>query len=235
MKKNYSVFTIQYSLKTFALCSLLFALPGCTQWAQRNQEQNQTVQVVDQLIVDENSVPIFPKKAVLTTDTARRFALDLPKRCKVDWDNQSVLSVLPEEPVEVVRLNKGDVLPEFAVKDYDFEKLTTKQVLDKLLDGTNIAVIEDESLPDKITGSIKSANLSDAVDLISRMGHAYYSYDDAAHELHLTSTASFLMKMPKDQDMIMALVDAMHGEDLRNLLVNWEDKTLQFDGNYRCV
>ncbi len=220
-------------LAIFAVCTVGFVISGCTQWAQKNQAAVETVQVVDNLVVDENSVPIFPKKAALTTDTARRFALDLPKRCRVDWDNQSVLSVVPSQPIEIVRLDAGDKLPNFEVKDYEFEKLTVKEALEKLLEGTNVVVIEDESLPEKITGSIKSGNLSEAADLISRMGKAYYSYDDSARELHLMHRAKWLMKMPKDQDMIMALIDAMHGSDLRNLLVNWEDKTLEFEGNYQ--
>ncbi|MBQ9540189.1 MAG: hypothetical protein IJU89_02080, partial [Alphaproteobacteria bacterium] len=33
-----------------------------------------TVTVVENMVVDERSVPIFPKKAALTTDTAQRFS-----------------------------------------------------------------------------------------------------------------------------------------------------------------
>lgn len=191
------------------------------------------VTVVENLVIDERSVPIFPRKAALTTDTARRFALDLPKRCTVDWDNQRVLSVLPEERVEMTQLDKGDPLPEFAVENYSFEKLTVRDALEKLLAGTNIRVIEDENIPDKITGTIKSGELADAVDLLVRMGKAYYSYDDATRDLHIGRRAQFLMKMPKDQMIIMALIDAMRGMGIGNLMVNWEDKTLAFEGNYQ--
>ena len=58
------------------------------------QELFDTVTVVNQLVIDENSVPIFPKKAALTTDAARHFSVELPMRCEVDWDNQSVVTVL---------------------------------------------------------------------------------------------------------------------------------------------
>ncbi|MDE6478582.1 MAG: hypothetical protein K2L94_05055, partial [Alphaproteobacteria bacterium] len=116
---------------------------GCAELQRDEEPQYDVVTVVDQLVIDENSVPIFPKKAALTTDTARRFAIDLPKRCKVDWNNQSVVSVVPEEKIEIVRLGTGDPLPDLQVSDYDFTKLTVKQALDKLLDGTDIAVVED--------------------------------------------------------------------------------------------
>ncbi len=191
------------------------------------------VTVVDNLIIDENSVPIFPKKAALTTDTARRFSIELPKRCKVDWNNQSVLSVVPEEKIEIVRLDAGDALPDLNVSDYEFKSLTVKQALDKLLDGTDIAVIEDEELVEKITGSIQSGNLSDAVALMAKMGRAYFYYDAAAAELHLTHRAKWMIKMPRNETIIMAMLDAMHGADMRNLLVNWQDKTLVFEGNYQ--
>lgn len=205
---------------------------GCT---QSNQEvpQYDTVTVVDNLVIDENSVPIFPKKAALTTDTARRFSIELPKRCRVDWNNQNVISVVPEEKIEIVRLNMGDNLPDLNVSDYEFKELTVKQALDKLLDGTDIAVVEDEELIEKISGSISSGNLSDAVELMAKMGRAYYTYDADAGEIHLSHRAKWLIKMPQNESIIMALLDAMHGADMRNLLVDWQDKTVVFEGNYQ--
>ncbi|MDR2413311.1 MAG: hypothetical protein LBD50_03840 [Rickettsiales bacterium] len=211
----------------------LLAIFGCQQYAQRGQQQYDTVNVVENYVIDENSVPIFPKKAALTTDTARRFSIELPKRCKVDWNNQNILSIVPEEKVEIVRLDTGDPLPSFDVSDYEFTKLTVKETLDKLLDGTDISVVEDEDLPEKITGSIQSGSLADSVDLIAKLGRAYYSYDDDAKEIHLLHRAKWLMKMPKNENIIMALLDAMHGSDMRNLLVDWQDKTVVFEGNYQ--
>ena len=96
---------------------------GCANQQQQNVPMYDTVTVVDQLVIDDNSVPIFPKKAALTTDTARRFSIELPKRCEVDWDNQKVVSVVPQEKIEIVRLNVGDALPELKVDDYEFKDL----------------------------------------------------------------------------------------------------------------
>ena len=202
---------------------------------QNNQQQPlyDYINVVDNLVIDENSVPIFPKKAALTTDTARRFSIDLPKRCTVDWNNQAVLSVVPEEKIEIVRLETGHDLPALNVSDFEFTKLTVTEALEKLLDGTDISVIEDEALPEKVTGSIQSGSLTDSVSLIAKMGRAYFSYDEDAREIHLTHRAKWLMKMPKDENIIMALLDAMHGSDMRNLLVDWQDKTVVFEGNYQ--
>ena len=209
-------------------------LAACTQKnATTDVPQYDTVTVVDNLVIDENSVPIFPKKAALTTDTARRFSLDLPKRCEVNWDNQAVVSVVPEEKIEIIRLNTGDALPELQVSDYEFKKLTVKRALDKLLDGTDISVVEDEEMIETVSGSINSGKLSDTVELMAKMGRAYYSYDAEAGEIHLTHRAKWLVKMPKDQSIIMALIDAMRGADVRNLLVDWNDKTLVFEGNYQ--
>ncbi len=210
----------------------LFMVCGCAS-QQSNSPQYDTVTVIDNLVIDENAVPIFPKKAALTTDTARRFSIDLPKRCRVDWNNQSVVSVVPEEKIEIVRLSVGDPMPALNVSDYEFKELTVRQALDKLLDGTDISVIEDEDLYEKITGTITSGQLSDAVELMAKMGRVYYSYDAAAGEIHLSHRAKWMIKMPKDETIIMALLDAMHGADMRNLLVNWQDKTVVFEGNYQ--
>ena len=192
-----------------------------------------TVTVINNLVIDENSVPIFPKKAALTTDTARRFSIELPKRCSVDWNNQSVVSVVPEEKIEIVRLNTGDKLPELKVSDYEFKKLTVREALDKLLDGTDISVEENGELIEKISGTISTGTLGDAVELMAKMGRVYYSYDESDGVIHLTNRAKWLIKMPKNETIIMALLDAMHGADMRNLLVNWDDKTIVFEGNYQ--
>ena len=92
----------------------IFALfvSGCANQNRQEVPLYDTVNVVENLVINENSVPIFPKKAALTTDMAQHFALDLPKRCTVNWNNQSVVSVIPEETIEIVRLNVGDELPD---------------------------------------------------------------------------------------------------------------------------
>ncbi len=215
-------------LAAWALCMMY----GCAN-TQSDQPQYDTITVVDNLVIDENSVPIFPKKAALTTDTARRFSIDLPKRCTVDWNNQTVVSVVPEEKIEIVRLATGDKLPNLNVSDYEFKELTVKQALDKLLDGTDISVVEDEVLYEKISGSITSGNLADAIELMAKMGRVYFYYDSEIGEIHLTHRAKWLIKMPRDESIIMALLDAMHGADMRNLLVDWQDKTVVFEGNYQ--
>lgn len=206
---------------------------GCVQRKQKDVPQFDTVNVVENFVIDENSVPIFPKKAALTTDTAQRFSIELPKRCTVNWDNQTVVSVVPEEPIEMVRLGVGDPLPDLQVTDYEFSRLTVKETLDKLLEGVDISVIEDGELNQTVSGTISAGNLADSVELISKMGQAYYSYDAVNAEIHLDNRAKWMIKMPKNESIIMALLDAMHGADVRNLLVNWQDKTLVFEGNYQ--
>ena len=229
MKKH-----ILETLKHFVVIVMVaFALVACQNQNNVAEPEYDTVTVIDNLVIDENSVPIFPKKAALTTDTARRFSIELPKRCSVDWNNQNVVSVVPEEKIEIVRLDTGDSLPELKVSDYEFKKLTVRQALDKLLEGTDISVEENGDLIEKITGTISSGALSDAVDLMAKMGRVYYSYDADEGVIHLTNRAKWLIKMPKNETIIMALLDAMHGADMRNLLVNWADKTIVFEGNYQ--
>ncbi len=215
--------------------SLMFVgmavVAGCV---QQQQPMYDNITVVDQLVIDENSVPIFPKKAALTTDTARRFSIELPKRCEVDWDNQNVVSVVPAEKIEIVRLNTGDALPDdLGVSDFEFKDLTVKKALDKLLEAVDIAVVQDEDMYQKISGTITAGPLADAVELMTRMGHVYYSYDAEYGEIHLTNRGKWMIKMPENETIIMAMLDAMHGADMRNLLVNWKDKTIVFEGNYQ--
>jgi len=217
-------------MKRFLLYALtVFVCAGCQN--AKNVPQYETVQVVENMVIDEKSVPIFPKKAALTTDTAQRFSVELPMRCTVDWNNQSVVSVVPAEKIEIVRLGLGDALPELTVSEYKFKDVTVASALNKLLDGTDVSVVADEQLVEKISGEVQSGTLADTVDLIAKMGRAYYSYDAVTAEIHLQHRAKWMIKMPKDESIIMALLDAMHGADVRNLLVNWQDKTVVFEGD----
>ena len=223
-------------IKLFVSLCAVFGVVGCMEVTDPydiEEVQYNTVQVVDKLVIDDNSVPIFPKKAALTTDTARRFSIELPRRCTVNWDSQSVVSVVPDEKIEVVRLNVGDPLPELSVSDYEFRKQGVRDVLDKLLAGTDIAVIEQEQIFERISGSIVGGNLADSVDLITHLGRAYYSYDAKLGELKLFNRGKWLVKMPKNEDIVMAILDAMHGADVRNVIVDWSDNTLVFEGNYQ--
>lgn len=216
------------------LCVTLIGLiSGCTQRQQQPTPQYDNITVIDELVINENSVPIFPKMAALTTDTARRFSIELPKRCEVNWNNQNVVSVVPSESIEMIQLGGGDELPTLRVSDYEFRDITVKRALDKLLDGTDLVVIEDEPLYEKISGTISSGSLSDAIQLMTKMGRVYYSYDATNGEIHLTHRAKWLIKLPQNETIIMALLDAMHGADMRNLLVDWNDKTVIFEGNYQ--
>ena len=221
-------------INLFLLAMFSVTVVACAnQQRQEQVPQYDTINVVENFVIDENSVPIFPKKAALTTDTAQRFSIELPKRCTVDWDNQNVVSVVPHEKIEMVRLGVGDALPELVVSDYEFKQLSVKEALDKLLEGTDISVIEDGELTDKISGTVSSGNLADTVELMAKMGRAYYSYDAENAEIHLDNRAKWMIKMPKNENIIMALLDAMHGADMRNLLVDWQDKTVVFEGNYQ--
>lgn len=208
-------------------------LSGCANQYREDDGLYDTINVVENVVIDENSVPIFPKKAALTTDTAQHFALDLPKRCTVNWDNQSVVSVVPEEKIEIIRLNVGDSLPDLKVSDYEFRKLPVKEALERLLKDTDISVVEDLAIFEKISGSISTSSLADAVELITKMGHVYYTYDGEFGEIHLNTNGKWLIKMPKNETMIMAMLDAMRGAGIHNLLINWHDKTVVFDGDYQ--
>ena len=213
------------------ICALFIC--GCAQKQRENLPVYDNVNVVERVVINENSVPIFPKKAALTTDTAQHFALDLPKRCTVDWNNQSVVSVVPEEKIEIVRLDTGDALPDLKVSDYNFKRMYVKDALEKLVEDTDISVVEDQSTFEKISGTISTSSLTDAVELMTKLGRIYYSYDKEFGEIHLTGHGKWMIKMPKDETIIMAILDAMRGADVRNLLVNWHEKTVVFEGDYQ--
>lgn len=57
------------------ICLGFLLLSACL---NQRDDAYDTVNVVNNFVVDDHSVPIFPKKAALTTDTARRFSLEIP-------------------------------------------------------------------------------------------------------------------------------------------------------------
>ncbi len=191
-----------------------------------------TATYIDNYVLNQNSVPIYEKKTIMTTDAARNFSIDLPKRCSIDWNNQQILSVVPEQELSMIRLDTGDKLPNMEVKEFSFKNENLMKVMERLLENTNITVVSDSPISTTVSGEIQAGNITDAIELITRLGHFYYSYNEEHKLIKISANTKWLFKMPKDEMIVLALIDAMRGANLKNLLVNWEEKTIAFNGDY---
>ncbi len=209
-----------------------FTLMGCTPEVEPSQKQV-ILDIQRKTITTENSVPIYPKLPPKTADKAKRFNLELPYRCSVDWDTQRIVKTEPfdRDKLEYTRADKGDALPKFLVKDFSVKKMETHHALMKLLQNTGIDVYAPDPMYPKINLPDTSGKMDQILDIIAELSGLYYHYDARTKRLTLSREAKWRLAVPFSEDVIIAVLDALRGSNVKGIVVDWEDKVLYFKGD----
>ncbi|MGN0929187.1 MAG: hypothetical protein ACI4N3_00935 [Alphaproteobacteria bacterium] len=178
-------------------------------------------------------VPVFDKLPSRTLENVEKFNLETPLRCEVDWDSQSIISVQPfaRRDFFLERVDKGDVLPVLKVENLSFENKPVDEVLRTLLKNTGIQVYATDGFYKKISQSEISGDLTKVVDLIASLGNVYYSYDNRIKRLTLRKYAKWNLHVPLSADVILAMEDSLRGADIDDIVVDWQDKVIIFQGD----
>jgi hypothetical protein len=178
-------------------------------------------------------VPVFDKVPSRTLENVEKFNLETPLRCEVDWDSQSIISSQPFQRRDffLERVDKGDVLPTLKVDNLSFENKPVDEVLRILLKNTGIQVYATDLYYKKISQSELSGDLTKVVDLITSLGNVYYSYDNRIKRITLRKYAKWNLHVPLSDDVILAMEDALRGADIDDIVIDWEDKVIIFQGD----
>ncbi len=178
-------------------------------------------------------VPVFDKTPSRTLENVEKFNLETPLRCEVDWDSQSIISTQPfaRRDFFLERVDKGDALPVLKVDNLSFENKPVDEVLRTLLKNTGIQVYATDLYYKKISQSELSGDLTKVVDLIASLGNVYYSYDNRIKRITLRKFAKWNLHVPLSSDVILAMEDALRGADIDDIVIDWEDKVIIFQGD----
>ncbi|MDR1477018.1 MAG: hypothetical protein LBI17_02725 [Rickettsiales bacterium] len=180
-----------------------------------------------------SAVPVYERKPVRTFEDVEKFNLETPMRCTVDWSDQRLISALPfkRRDFYLERVDRGDVLPDLKVDNLSFEDKPVDEILGSLLRNTGVQVYATDDFYKKLTQEDIGGDLAKVVDLISSMGNVYYSYDDRMKRLTLRRYAKWNLHVPLSDDVILAMEDALRGADIDDIVVDWEDRVLIFQGD----
>lgn len=178
-------------------------------------------------------VPVYERKVSRTLENVEFFNLETPLRCKVDWDSQSIISAQPfdAERFYFERVDKGDPLPDITVEDLSFKEKTVDGVLGSLLKNTEIEVDSRDRFTKKISMSGLGGRLSSVIDLITASADVYYSYDDRTRTVTLRRHAKWNLHVPLSDEVLIAAEDALRGADVDDIVIDWEDRVLIFQGD----
>jgi hypothetical protein len=210
------------------LCIL--ALAACADVDYMNSGAEPAVASVPRVF---SAVPVYEKKPARTFEDVEKFNLETPMRCAVDWMDQKIISALPfkRRDFYLERVDRGDALPDLKVDNLSFEDKPVDDVLRSLLRNTGVQVYATDDFYKKLTQEDIGGDLAKVVDLISSMGGVYYSYDDRMKRLTLRRYAKWNLHVPLSDEVILAMEDSLRGADIDDIVVDWEDKVLIFQGD----
>lgn len=184
-------------------------------------------------VVVNDYVPVFDKSPSRTLENVEKFNLETPLRCEVDWESQSIISTLPfnRRDFYLQRVDKGDPLPVLNVENLSFENKPVDEILRTLLKNTGIQVYATDVFYKKISQKELNGDLTKVVDLITSLGNVYYSYDNRIKRLTLRRYAKWNLHVPLSNDVILAMEDALRGSDIDDLVIDWQDRIIIFQGD----
>ena len=180
-----------------------------------------------------SSVPVYDKKPARTFEDVEKFNIETPMRCAVDWSDQRLISAQPfnRRDFYLERVDKGDRLPDLKVDNLSFEDKPVDAILGSLLRNTGIQVYATDDFYKRLTQEALGGELASVVDLVSSMGGVYYSYDDRMKRLTLRRYAKWNLHVPLSDEVILGMEDALRGADIDDIVVDWADKVLIFQGD----
>ncbi len=193
------------------------------------------------IVVDNSSydikvndfVPVFDKTPSRTLENVEKFNLETPLRCEVDWESQSIISTQPfkRRDFYLERVDKGDPLPLLNVENLSFENKPVDEILRILLKNTGIQVYATDVFYKKLSQKEINGDLTKVVDLITSLGNVYYSYDNRIKRITLRRYAKWNLHVPLSTDVILAMEDALRGADIDDIVIDWQDKIIIFQGD----
>lgn len=180
-------------------------------------------------LVRPNTLPTEPR----TTQSAQMISLETPLRCEIQNAKQDLMTVIPfrQSAFRLERTEKSDPLPRYEVTGFSFEAQTTEKVFYSLLKEAKIQVLGIDGPFPELTAESISGELNDVMNKIAAAADVYYRYVAQQKVLMVSREVSWILHVPGEREVMIAVLDAMRGSGMHDLLVNWEDSTIAFKGD----
>ena len=149
---------------------------------------------------------------------------ELPFRCARPTDDKEIAKtvVLKENDFVITPSNSGDALPRYAVNTYNFENRALDQVVVELLQQAGIAVQAESGSYPLMNGKNVKGELSAIIKELTEKANVFYVYHASTKTLHLMRRADMVVQVPHNETVLLALLDALRGAEIKRLNVDWE-------------
>lgn len=180
-------------------------------------------------LVRPNALPTEPR----TTESAQMISLETPLRCEISDSKQDLMTIIPfrHSAFKLERAEKSDLLPRYEVTGFSFDGQTAEKVFYKLLKEARIQVIGvDGPFPELAAENI-AGELNEVMNKIASAADVYYRYVESQKVLLVSREVSWILHVPAERTVMIAVLDAMRGAGMHDLLINWEESTITFKGD----
>lgn len=167
---------------------------------------------------------VFAKADIQKVAPVALVDFEMPFRCTTTQSDQAVSQTiaLTLDDFAFQSLQSGDALPRFAVNDYTFKEQPLDKVLAKLVESAGIKVIAPKTEMMLLTAKNVNGDLASVVQQLTDAGEMFYNYKEASKTLTLLRRADFALQVPKNKAILMSVLDALRGQDLQNISVDFE-------------
>ena len=150
--------------------------------------------------------------------------IEMPFRCHPPLATKQVSSTMVLEQDDFVFLpaDAGDMLPRYSVNGYTFHDKPVNEVLAGLLEIAGIKVMAPKGEFVMLDGKNIRGELGTVVQQLADSGDIFYTYKDSTKTLTILRRGEYTLSVPKNKVVLMAVLDALRGSQITDLMVDWE-------------
>ena len=159
--------------------------------------------------------------------TLKYLDIELPFRCSsedVSVGEKVTSSVALSNLDFTVRLpGQSGVLPRYYVNGFSFKNKTADVAVKELLKETGIKVVPEEGKYPTLSACELKGELFDVLEELMRQGAFFYTYQANDNTLFLTHKAKAIIQVPRNEFVMMAVIDALNGGHFEPISVDWSN------------
>lgn len=150
--------------------------------------------------------------------------MEMPFRCVLAGTDKRISNtiVLSADDFSFVPMQSGDPLPRYAVNGYTFSNKPVDAVLAELLKEAGIKVAAPQTEYTILDGKNVRGELSSVVAQLAEVGDVFYNYKSSTKLLTILRRGEFVLNVPQNKPVLMAVLDSLRGSGIENLNVDWE-------------
>lgn len=172
-----------------------------------------------------------------TLHRANDLDLETPLRCNVNWKTQEMVQILPHNSVSfnIERNDVNDDLPDFEVRNFEFDNVPAEQALLKLTKEADITLVAKDAPYPTLYGKDLNGSFKSVLEMIARSADLFYRYDAKMNSIILSRRASFTLNFPSSRTLMLGFLDVLRGAGITDMVTNWRDYNVSFEANRETI